>query len=115
MQNIEYREALTEVLEILNHTKKQDVDRIPEKVMNFIKQNCSKEYKFCFDFTKPISKLNLKPKAQAFLGLLYLNYMADEPKKNKFKIKILEKEQEYRNIQREKYNPYIIFNKKKYN
>ena len=109
MQNIEYREALTQVLCVLEHTDSTAVNKIPIKIINFIKCNCSKEYKVNFDYSKPVKELNLTPKAQAFLGMIYLNYWADNEKKIDFRRKIRQNEIKHQENLREKYNPDNIF------
>lgn len=110
--DIEFEEASTEVLDILSHMKKQDVDRIPKKFINFLEQNTSKTYKAQIDYTKPIEEAKLKQKTYDLLGVIYLNYWADEEGKQDFIKKINENEEKYQIELREKYNPDNIFKKK---
>lgn len=109
MQNIAYAEAATEVLEILNYTQKEDVEKIPKKFLKFLERNSSKTYKPDFDVAKPIKELNLKPKTQALLGLIYLRYWADEEGKEKFNQKLNENEKEYQKELQEKYSVDNLF------
>lgn len=112
MQNIAYAEAATEVLEILNNTQREEVEKIPTKFMDFLKENSSKTYKPNFDITKPIKELNLKPKTQALLGLIYLRYWADEEGKEKFNQKLNENEKKYQKKLQEKYSVDNLFKNK---
>lgn len=112
MQNIAYAEAATEVLEILNNTQKKEVDKIPVKFMEFLKKNSLRTYKPNFDYTKPIKELNLKPKTQALLGLIYLRYWADEEEKIKFNQKLNENEKKYQKELQEKYSVNNLFKNK---
>lgn len=112
MQNITYAEAATEVLEILNYTQKEYVEKIPKKFLKFLERNSSKTYKPKFDITKPIKELNLKPKTQALLGLIYLRYWADEEGKEKFNQKLNENERGYQKKLQEKYSVDNLFKNK---
>ena len=69
-----YSEAATEVLEILSNTRKEELKKIPKKFLKFLSENSSKTYMPDFDRSKPIKELNLKPKTEALLGIIYLNY-----------------------------------------
>lgn len=109
MKNETYAEAVTEILAILEHTEQEDVDKIPQKFMNFLTENSSKTYNPTFDWSKPINELNLKPKTEALLGLIYLRYWADEEGKQKFNKKIKKNELIYQKELREKYNPDKMF------
>lgn len=112
MGNVSYAEAATEVLEILNNTEIEAVNKIPKKFINFLKDNCSTTYKPEFDYTKSIKDLNLKPKTQALLGLIYLKYWADNQGKKEFNRKIRENEEKYQQELKEKYNTDNLFKKK---
>ena len=113
MISIEYSEAATEVLDILNHTKKSDVDKIPKKFINFLEDNSSKNYVSSLDHSKPIKEMKLKQKTQDILGIIYLKYWANEEEKEKFKLKINENEEKYQQELREKYNTDNLFKKTK--
>jgi len=92
MINKEYAEAAVEVLDILNHTDKEMVAKIPSKFIEFLKENSSKEYVSNLNHSKTIKEMELKPKTEAILGLIYLKYWADEDGKKRFEQKIKENE-----------------------
>ena len=85
MVSTAYSEAATEVLAILDNTEEEAVNKISKSFLNFLKENSSKTYKPEFDTTKPISELKLMPKTEALLGIIYLNYWANEEEKVDFK------------------------------
>ena len=44
MINTEYREALVEVLEIINHLEEDEKSKIPSEIVEFYEKNKSKTY-----------------------------------------------------------------------
>ena len=44
MINGEYRKAISEVLDILKHTRKEDVDKISIEFMEYLRKNASRTY-----------------------------------------------------------------------
>ena len=55
-ENIEFSNACYEVLEILKHIKKEDIDKIPEDDINMLKKNANYNHNFTYN---PISKISL--------------------------------------------------------
>ena len=45
-ENIEFSNACYEVLEILKHIKKEDIDKIPEDDINMLKKNANYNHNF---------------------------------------------------------------------
>lgn len=113
MVSLAYKEAATEVLVILNNTEIEAVNKIPKKFINFLEENSLKTYKPNFDISKPIKELELKPKTEAILGMIYLKWWANEEEKELFKNKAKENEIKYQKELREKYNTDNMFNKNK--
>lgn len=112
MVSVAYSEAAVEVLDILEHTKKEDVNKIPKKFIEFLEKNKSKTYISNLDHTKTIKEMNLKPKTQALLGLIYLKYWANEEEKIEFRKKAQVNEFNYQKELNEKYNPDNLFKNK---
>ena len=56
--------------------------------------------------------MELKPKTQALLGLIYLKYWANEEEKLEFRKKARENEVNYQKELNEKYNPDNLFKNK---
>ena len=113
MVSVAYSEAAVEVLEILKHTKEEDVKKIPRKFIEFLEKNKSKTYIANLDYTKTISEMKLKSKTQALLGLIYLKYWADEEERVAFEKRVKENEIKYQEKLRQKYNVDNLFNNKK--
>lgn len=113
MVSTEYSEAAVEVLDILKHTRKKDVEKIPKKFIKFLEENSSKTYKPNLDYSKSIKELRLKQKTQDILGVIYLKYWANEEQKVEFMEKAKVNEIKYQEKLREKYNQHNLFKNKK--
>lgn len=91
-----YKEAVTEVLEILEHTDKEEVAKIPQDFIDFLKSNKSETYVPNLDISKPIKELKLKPKTEDLLGMIYLKWWANEEEKEEFRKRAKENEKRYK-------------------
>ena len=111
MVSVEYSEAITETLDILKHTRKEDVDKIPSKFMEYLKENASKTYKPELDHTKKVKDMQLKRKTKAILAIIYKKFWCDEGQKKEFDQQIKNNELRYQAELREKYNPDNLFKK----
>lgn len=78
MANIEYSEAIVEVLEILEYSDDNILEKIPKKLIKFWERNKYKTYKPNLDHNKSISEMNLKDKTKSIIGMIYLNYLCNE-------------------------------------
>jgi len=107
---IVYRQAFAEVLEVLKHTSKSIVEKIPEKFIMFLKDNKDNEYIANIDFSKPNWEDEVKQETQAILALIYRDYIVSPEKKSEL---IREEQIRIEKEIREKYNPDNIFKNKK--
>lgn len=105
----EYSEAISETLEILSHTKKSDVDKIPKKFMKFLKENASTTYKNKFDGIKRIQDMKLNEKTIGILSIINKRYWCDEEQRKEFGKNLKDNEFKYQQDLRKKYNPDSIF------
>jgi len=112
MRNRKYSKAAVEVLDILKHTRKEDVEKVPEDFIDFLKENQSEEYTSNLDHTKQIKEMELSQETQDVLGFIYLKYWTDQQSKENFRAKIREIERIHQEELREKYNPDNIFKKR---
>ena len=112
MREIEYSEAAVEVLDILNHTNKEDVARIPQSFIKFLTNISSKSYKVKFNHEQPINGLNLKKQTKELLGFIYITWWCDKEEREKYKKLIQESNIKNEEI-KEKYNVNDIFKNKK--
>lgn len=115
MVNERYAIAMTETLHYLKGVRQNDLDKIPNKFMTFLKDNACKDYKCEFDYTRPLGKLNLKNETRGLIAMICLNYWCEtEEERNNFRKHLDENEKRYQEELREKYNPDNLF-KNKYN
>ena len=112
MREIEYSEAAVEVLDILNHTNKEDVARIPQSFIKFLTNISSKSYKVKFNHELPINGLNLKKQTRELLGFIYITWWCDKEEREKYKKLIHESNIKNEEI-KEKYSVNDIFKNKK--
>ena len=112
MRETEYSEAAVEVLDILNHTNKEDVARIPQSFIKFLTNISSKSYKVKFNHEQPINGLNLKKQTKELLGFIYITWWCDKEEREKYKKLIQESNIKNEEI-KEKYNVNDIFKNKK--
>ncbi len=105
----QYREALVEVLEILKHAKKEDVDKIPKNLLLFFKRNASPTYKFTFDENKELKDLNLKDETKGLLAMIYRSYWCTPEERSEYDKLLIHNQKLYDEMLREKYNPDKIF------
>ena len=112
MVSVEYSEAITETLDILKHTKKEDVDKISTKFMEYLRANASKTYKPELDHSKKIKDMKLKKKTKAILAIIYRNFWCNEEQKKEFDIILNNNEIEYQKVLKEMYNPDCLFEKR---
>ena len=108
-----YAEAYVEVLDIIKHMDKTLVSKIPQKMINLLTENSSKEYKVELDYTKSLKEMNLKPKTSAVLTLIFINYLCDPEKREEYINKLNENEKKYQEELNEKYSYDNLFNSKK--
>lgn len=113
MVSIEYSEAIVEVLDIIKHSEKDIVNKIPTKLMEFFENNKSTTYRINLDHTKTIDEMNLKNKTRDIISIIYLNYLCDEKEKQELKMILKENEKELQEEARKKYNPDNIFKNEK--
>lgn len=106
-----YKQALSEVWEILKYSEKSIIEKIPQEFMNFIIENKDKEYKCNTDFESENWEESVKPETQAIIALIYRDYICSPEKR---KILIAEEIQREEKI-RQDYKYDDIFKNKKTN
>ena len=111
MVSVEYSIAISEVLDILKHTNKEDVNKISPEFMSFLKENSFKEYISKFDYTNNIESLELSDKAIGILSVINSKFWCTPEQKENFKNILNNNENKYQAKLREKYNPDDIFKK----
>ena len=109
MVSVEYSKAIAEVLDILEHTKKEDVDKISPSFMKFLKENTSKEYIPKLDHNKRIKDMQIQERTIGILSIINSKFWCNDKEKVKFNEKLNKNEENYQNELREKYNSDNLF------
>lgn len=113
MVNERYSIAISETLHYLKGIDQDDINKIPNKFMSFLKENASNSYSCNFDYTKPLRELNLTKEAKGLIAMICLNYWCEtEEQKIKFRNHLNKNEQVYQEKLQKKYNIDDIFKKK---
>ena len=103
------RQAVAEVLEILNHSEKEITDKISDKFMRFLQNNADTEYEVNIDFSNEHWDETIKEETKAILALIYREYVVSKEER----IRLIKEAQERLDKEeqelREKYNPDNIF------
>lgn len=94
MEN-DYKKALSEVVEILNHSEKEIIDKIPKKIMDYFYENRDKEYNVNIDFNNPKWEDYIKEDSKALLALIYRDYLVTPEERNKLIQEEKEEEEKY--------------------
>lgn len=109
--------AYAEIDEILNNLEDEYVERIPTKIIEFFKEEKSKEYNPVIRADIPLEEQNLNRNTLVILAILNLNYWCDtEDEKQEILEEFAKNEQEKIKEQEElyeKYNPDNLFKQKK--
>lgn len=111
-----YSNALKEVYDILQNTDEELVKKIPEKFIQFIKDNMNTEYKSKIQKTETLDNQKIEEETQNILALIYRSYWATEEEKIEFAYKDQEENKIEEDKKREKYSEndiYKIFEKRK--
>lgn len=96
MTNVNMKNAMAEVLEYLKGIRKEDLDKISPKFMKFLEENASKDYIPDFDYTKPLSELNLMNSSKAIICFICYKYWCEtEEEKIEFYNLLKENDKKY--------------------
>lgn len=112
MVSVEYKEAITEVLDILYNSDEDLLGKIPQKLIEFWERNKSNTYKPNLNHDLPLSEMNLKNKTKSIIAMIYLNYICEDDEKKSLKHILKNNEDFYQQELREKYNPDNLFKNK---
>ena len=105
-----YKRAFAEVYEILKYLDDENYNKIPQNVINALKENRDTKYDFFIDEAMPFYEQDILEETKAILFNLYRDYLAEANIKEKI-IKIeKEKFNRLENIKKEKYRYEDLFN-----
>ena len=108
-----YKQAFTEVLEILKNCNQNILAKIPKKFLDFLKQNMDENYKVNINFSNENWEDTLKEETQQILALIYRDYIVSPEKRNQLIQEEKEAEIKIEEELRQKYNVDNIFKKEK--
>lgn len=111
--NIEYANAYSEVLEVLNNMSKEDYNKIPKDMLEMFKTNCNNEYQFRYDLNKKFEQQEISKRAKLILAILFRDYWATPYQKEKIIARQNYERQKLEQQKFEKYNPERIFENKR--
>lgn len=109
----DYKEALTEVFDVINNSEQDIKNKIPNKLFEFLKNNVKKEYIVNIDYRDNNWDKKIKQDAKEILALIYRDYLVTPEEREQLLKEEAEEERKIEQELREKYNPYNIFKKNK--
>lgn len=109
---IEYQQALKEIYIILGFMEDKYIEKLPNKLIRFIKENMDLSYEDNINESIPIDKQSLKKDTKILLSLMYRNYWCDEDTKKKLMQEDMQYKRKYEQELYEKYNPEGLFKNK---
>lgn len=89
-----YRQALSEVYIILKNTDEEIRNKIPDKFIEFIKNNMDNNHKFEIELGKELVEQNLMLETKQILALIYRDYICEEKERKELLIKESSKNKE---------------------
>ena len=105
IDNVYDKKAFSEIIEILNHTDKQLVEKIPNTFIKFLFDNMDKEYKPEINFFNENWEETILEDTKSILALIYRDYIVSpEERKDLLIDEKIEREKQESEL-REKYNP----------
>ena len=110
MVTVEYKEAVVEVLGLINEMEETEKSKIPSEIIQFFEENKSETYKPDINYSDDIRKLKLKEKTKEILAGLYIDYFCDEDKKQGYINKIRMNDIKRQEMLKQKYDVDDMFN-----
>lgn len=77
------KQAVSEVIEILNHSESKITNKIPEKFMQFLYNNSDSEYKVDINFNNENWDDTIKQDTKVILALIYRDYIVSKEEREK--------------------------------
>lgn len=105
----EYKEAFSEILEILKYFDKKRIEKIPKEIIDFFDENKDSDYEITIDLNKPLEKQNIKRETKDILVSLYVEYLCPEEGKEEINRILNENYIKEQNNLRQEYSSEDIF------
>ena len=112
--NIKTKEIYSEVYQVLNLLGNEYINKLPNSLLNMLKEKRNINYNPQYIEDIPLNKQNIKKETLAIIALLHLNYWCEnEKEKTELKQALKNNEDRYQQEIRNKYNPENMFIKNK--
>ena len=112
MVSAAYANAMAETLWYLRGIRKEDVNKIPTSVINYLIKYSNKDYKCNFDYNASMEDMHLLDETKVLItSICYSYWCNDEIEKAKLREILQKNEKAYDIWQRELYDPNKIFEK----
>lgn len=99
----------SEVYSVLNLLNEDDLRKIPEDILFFIKANIGEDTDY-MDKNQSFDEINITSEAEDMLALLTYHYLCDDTEKSEMNKLMDENEKKHQEELKEKYNPDDVFN-----
>ena len=107
-----YAKAYKEVIEILNFVPKENVDKIPQTMIDTFKAKMDQNYIFNVDINKSFEEQELLDETKAIFANIFRDYWATPYQKERIEAKEKYDRQKAEEEKRAQFNPDNIFKKK---
>lgn len=108
-----FAKACTEVLEILKFLPQDEYEKIPKHEIELLESQKDQFYKFNIDKSLQLQEINISPKANTIIVILWEKYFASHNEKEKLYFILQQNYQRKEERKKEQYNYNNIFKKKK--
>lgn len=106
-----YRDAFSEVEQIINLMPENLSNKIPLRFKNIISSEKSETYNP--KIQEPFEECNIMEETKIVLAIIYRDFLCDEEERKRLKLRDEEKLKEYNEELKEKYNPDNLFKNKR--
>ena len=108
-----YKNAYTEVYEIIKQLDEEEYNKIPSEVITAIKENRNTEYEFELDEELELKEQELLPETKAILFNIFRDYLSTPEQKEKILKMQAEERQKNEQNKAEQYKSDVFANKQK--
>lgn len=109
-----YRNAFTEVYEIISYLDESEYNKIPREIISVIEDNRNKDYEYFLDESILFEEQEMLPETKAILFNFFRDYLSTKEQKEKIIKFQINQRNRLEEEKRKKYNE-DIFSKKKIN
>ncbi len=110
--DMEYIKAYTEVNCLLGYLPQSYIEKLPEKLIDLIKNQSNEKFNIDIDTNKSLLEQNFSTKTKDLIAVIKYNYWSSDEQKKQLKSMFCDNENKYQKELLEKYDPNNIFEKK---